>query len=76
MKKLLFAVLMISLISDAEARRDLSDEAHYNWLHMQGNLLAQQKLLKLSEVKAKDMLFVNVNLVDVIDGRIADWEVR
>ena len=58
------------IASAVSAGQELSKEAHYNWLHMQGNLLAQQKLLRLSELEAIDTLFINANLVDVANGQI------
>ncbi len=72
MRNILIALWTLGFVSSAAAGQQLSDEAHYNWLHMQGNLLAQKKLLSLSEAEATDTLFVNVNLVDVANGRIRE----
>jgi imidazolonepropionase-like amidohydrolase len=70
MRKIFITLGMIVWVASCTDGQQLSEEAHYNWLHMQGNLLAQEKLLKLSEAEAMDTLFVNVNIVDVANGRI------
>ena len=72
MRQILIGLSMIVGLGCADAGTQLSDEAHYNWLHMQGNLQAQEKLLELSKAEATDTLIVNVNLVDVVNGRIRE----
>ncbi len=72
MRKVFIALGMIAWAASGASAQNISDEAHYSWLHMQGNLLAQQKLLKLSEIEALDTLFINASLVDVVNGEIQE----
>jgi len=69
-------VLMIALIVSATAcvdqAQELSPQARYAWLHMQGNLLAQKQLLELGQLTPTDTLITDVNLVDVIAGTVQE----
>jgi len=68
------AVLVIASFVGSAASADkaaaLSPQAKYAWLHMQGNLLAQERLLKLGELTPVDALITNVNVIDVLNGGI------
>ncbi len=68
------AVLAIALFVVASACGDneseLSAQARYAWVHMQGNLLAQERLLELGELTPTDTLFRDVHVVDVVNGAI------
>jgi len=66
----LMAVLILSVVACTDQADDLSAQTQYRWLHMQGNLLAQQKLLELGKLTATDTLITQVNLVDVMAGTI------
>lgn len=51
---------------------DIGDQA-YAWSHMQGNLIAQEKLLELGKsAKPADTLIINVNLVELPEGRVTE----
>lgn len=66
----LVTALTISASACSDRAHELSPQAKYAWLHMQGNLLAQQKLIELGELATTDTLISEVNLVDVMTGTI------
>lgn len=67
---LLVTALLVSTTVCANQAIELSPAGKYAWLHMQGNLLAQRKLLELSKLAPTDTLISNVNIVDVVSGDI------
>lgn len=66
----LLAALVFSSAACTEQAHELSPQARYAWLHMQGNLLAQERLLELGKLAPADTLITDVNLVDVMTGTI------
>ena len=68
--KVLAAALIVSATACSDQSFELSPQAKYSWIHMQGNLLAQKKLLQLGELIPTDTLITDVNLVDVKSGTI------
>ena len=68
--KVLATALIVSATACSDQTLELSSQAQYSWIHMQGNLLAQKKLLQLGELAATDTLITDVNLVDVKAGTV------
>ncbi len=68
--RLLAAILALTVTSAAALAETtpLTDDSRYAWLHMQGNLQAQARLLALAEESPQNLLITNVTLVDVVDG--------
>ena len=67
---ILAVTLFFSACGGNDQAHELSPQARYAWLHMQGNLLAQKRLLELGKLAPADTLITEVNLVDVTTGTI------
>ena len=62
-------VLLHCLIPSLANAIELDDAMSFNWIHMQGNLYAQSRLLDLSARRPSTILVENVGIVDLKNGK-------